>query len=404
MQADTSKSFIPGKTRIKYGGAVVDKTEINAINKVLSRNWWTLDAEGREFEKELAQTSEVKHAVFVNSGSSALMLAFSAIELPDESEVIIPAVNFPTAINAVLLNRYKPVFIDVEPQNYCLDLGEVEKAITQKTKAVLCVNIAGSVPDLKKLREITKKHGLFLIIDNCDGYGSKFAGKPVESFADLSCTSFMAAHIITTGEGGALFTNDSNLYKKAVSLREWGRALDSDEGVHDQYKELPPDYQSRYTYITRGFNFRPLELQAAMGRIQLKKLKKIIDDRQNNFNMLHKGLSQFSEYLLLPKVHEEAQISWFSFPITLKNCVFCKDQARKNMLKFLEEKNIETRVIFAGNILKQPAYQNIDHRREGDLKITNNILFNSFFISVHPTVTEEMINYIVSSFKEYFER
>lgn len=398
MQTDTSKKFIPGKTRIKYGGAVVDKAEIKAINDVLKRNWWTLDEEGRLFEKELAAISKVKRAVFTNSGSSALMLGFSIMDLPPGSEVIIPAVNFPTVVNAALLNGYKPVFIDVDPENYCIDLSQIEKAISKKTKAVLCVNIAGSIPDLKKLRKIADKNKLFLMLDNCDGYGSKFNGLPVESYADVSATSFMAAHIITTGEGGALFVNNDDWYKKAVSMREWGRELDSDEGVKDKHIGLPEDYQSRYTYVTRGFNFRPIELQAAMGRVQLKKLGQIVKARQNNFKKIYEGMKPLSKWLILPKVHKDAATSWFSFPITVKNGV-----SRKELLLFLESKNIETRVIFAGNVIHQPAYQSIDYRKVGDLKNSDNILFNSFFISVHPIVTDEMIRYIISCFHEFLE-
>lgn len=398
MQKDNSTKFIPGKTRIKYGGAVVDKEEIKAINKVLKRNWWTLDEEGRLFEQELAKTSDVKYSVFVNSGSSALLLAFSVLDLEVKSEVIVPAVNFPTAVNAILINGYTPVFIDVDSTDYCLDLDVVKKAVSKNTKAILCVNIAGSVPDMRKLKKIARDNNLYLILDNCDGYGSKFELKPVEAWADISATSFMAAHIITTGEGGALFTDNEQFYKRAVSMREWGRALDSNEGVNDPSGELPSDYQSRYTYITRGFNFRPIELQAAMGRVQLNKLEGIVKSRKQNFDRLYEGLKQFSKYLSLPKEHPQASVSWFSFPITLNNGI-----NRKSLLHFLESRNIETRVIFAGNILKQPAYKNINHKIIGELKNTDNILHNSFFISTHPTVTEEMIEYMIQSFKEFFD-
>ena len=397
MQTDLVGKFIPGKVRIKYGGAVVGDKERKAIQKVLDRNWWVIDEEARLFEKELAEYSCVKHALFVNSGSSALLLAISVLDLPKGSEIIIPAVNFPTVVNAALVAGLKPVFVDVNPGTYCIDLSQIQKAKSAKTKAVVCVNIAGSSPDLKALRKITKENGLHLILDNCDGYGSFFAGKPVESFADTAATSFHAAHIITTGEGGAMFTSNDGWHKKAVSMREWGRAMDSDMASGNQFENLPEDYPSRYTYITRGFNFKPIELQAAMGRVQLKRINSIKKARKQNFQRLHKGLSNFSKWLKLPETEIGADISWFSFPLTLQNGV-----KRKEMLEFLESKNIETRVIFAGNIIYQPAYREIEHRRHGSLKNADVILRDSFFISVHPTVTKEMVDYMVASFGDFF--
>lgn len=397
MQSDTDRKFYPGKTRIKYGGAVIGTGEIKAINKVLSRNWWTLDDEGRLFSEELAKTSGVKHVVLTNSGSSALLVAFSVLDLPQGSEVIIPAVNFPTAVNAVLLNGYTPVFIDVDLGTYCLNLSQIEKAMSDKTRAVLAVNIAGNMPDLEKLQKLAKKNNLIIILDNCDGYGSKFAGKPVETYADISVTSFHAAHIITMGEGGAVFTNRDDWYKKALSLREWGRELDADMPTHNKYPALPKDYPPRYTYLTRGFNLKPIELQAAMGRVQLRRLKKIVQQRQKNFEKLYEGLTSLSKWIILPKIHKKAKVSWFSFPITLKNGV-----RRQTLLSHLEKANIETRVIFAGNILRQPGYKHIKHRKIGGLKNADDVLFNSFFISVHPSLTNAMTNYVISTFQKFF--
>lgn len=398
MQKDVKRKFIPGKTRIKYGGAIVGSAEKRAINKVLDRNWWTLDEEGRLFEQELARTSGVKHAILTNSGSSALLLAFSILDLPKGSEVIIPATNFPTAVSAAIINGYTPVFVDVDPKNYCIDLLQIEKAITKKTKAVMVVNIAGSMPDLQEFEKIIKRHDCVSILDNCDGYGARFAGKPVETYFDLAVTSFHAAHIITTGEGGAVFVNNKEEKDKAVSIREWGRDQDSDTPTKKKYPNLPEDYPYRYTYITRGFNLRPIELQAAMGRVQLRKLERIKKQRLANFEKIYKGLSPLTRWLSLPEVPKKADPSWFSFPITLK-----EGNQRKKIFEFLEKRNIETRVIFAGNIIKQPAYNNGDYRVHSKLKNAENVLHNSFFISVHPSLTKRMINYITLSFREFFE-
>jgi len=395
MQKDTGGKFIPGKTRIKYGGAVVTSAEIKAIQKVLNRNWWTLDEEGRLFEKELARKVDVEFAILTNSGSSALLLALSALQLPRGSEIVIPACNFPTVVNAALVNRYRPVFVDVDLGTYCLNLNEFEKAISKKTKAAVLVNIAGNTTEIDKFVKIANKHGLKTILDNCDGFGSKFDGEFVETYFDIAATSFHAAHIITTGEGGAIFTRNKTLAERVISMREWGRAMDSDKPI--RYPTLPEDYPSRYTYITRGFNLKPIELQAAMGRVQLKKLEKIKGARSRNFEFWLKKLSRFSKFLSLPAVHQKADISWFSFPITLLK------GSRKNLLKFLESKNIETRVIFAGNIINQPAYKNIDCRIESDLKNATKILKQGFFISAHPSINLQMKNYVIDCFREYFE-
>jgi CDP-6-deoxy-D-xylo-4-hexulose-3-dehydrase len=318
----------------------------------------------------------------------------SALQLPENSEVIIPACNFPTVVNAALVNGYRPVLVDVDPLTYCLDLDKAERAITKKTKAIVVVDIAGNTVDLENLHRIAKKHKLVTILDNCDGFGSEFRDRFVETYVDIASTSFHAAHIITTGEGGAVFTNNNTFADRVVSMREWGRAMDSDKPI--KYPGLPDDYPSRYTYITRGFNLKPIELQAAMGRVQLKKLRRIKQARSKNFNLLISNLSPFSNFLSLPYVEKNADISWFSFPITLKGGL-----SRKDFLRFLEGKNIETRVIFAGNILKQPAYKNAGLRAASDLSNSNRILRSSFFISVHPSVTGEMMDYVIRCFKEY---
>lgn len=395
MKKDLKSKFIPGKTRIKYGGAVVDKKEITAIQKVLNRNWWTLDEEGVKFEKELAKVSGVKYALFTNSGSSALLLAISSLQLEAGSEVIIPAVNFPTVVSACMINNLIPVFVDVDSDNLCLNLENAKKAITSKTKAIVVVDIAGNTVDLEKLSYFKAK-GIISILDNCDGYGTTYKNKSVESYFDMSATSFHAAHIITTGEGGVVFTNNQTYYKTAKSLREWGRADDSDGIKAAKKAGLPDDYPGRYTYITRGFNLKPIELQAAMGRVQLRKLQKIKEARGKNYKRLLKGIENIPT--LKPSIApENASISWFAFPLTVE-----KSCNRGKLRKFLEENNIETRVIFAGNIVKQPAYQKGNYRVSGKLENSDIVLNDSFFISVHPTITYEMIDFILACLRKFF--
>jgi CDP-6-deoxy-D-xylo-4-hexulose-3-dehydrase len=395
MKKDIKSRFFPGKTRIKYGGAVVDKKEITAIQKVLNRNWWTLDEEGIKFEKELAKVTGVKHTLFTNSGSSALLLAISSLQLEAGSEIIIPAVNFPTIVSACMLNNLIPVFVDVDSDNLCLNLDKAKKAITSKTKAIVVVDIAGNTVDLEKLSYFKNKK-IITILDNCDGYGTTYKNKFVESYFDIAATSFHAAHIITTGEGGAVFTNNTTYYKTAKSLREWGRADDSDGIKVAKKAGLPDDYPGRYTYITRGFNLKPIELQAAMGRVQLKKLQRIKIARAKNYKLLSKGIESIP-FLKASVPPENASISWFSFPVTVK-----KPHLRGKLRKFLEENNIETRVIFAGNIVKQPAYQKGNYKVSGSLENSDTVLNDSFFVSVHPTITHEMIDFIINCLKKFF--
>lgn len=406
VQSDIKGEFIPGKTRIKYGGSYIRDEEIQAINSVLNRNWWTIDEEARLFEKELASKSKVDHATVTNSGSSALLLCIGSLidtkMLKKGDEIIVPVLNFATLTSAITLFGLTPVFVDVDSGTFCIKESLIENAISPNTKAIAIVNIAGNMPEMDRILEIADKHNLITIIDNCDGYGSLYDNKPVESLADISATSFHAAHIVSMGEGGAVFTDNQTLAESVKSMREWGRAFDSDT----EYKgdscdsDLPKDYPSRYTYITRGFNVKPLELQCAMGRVQLRRLQEIKQLRQNNFDALYDGLSdlEIQKSIDLVVSPEKADISWFSFPLTIQKA----DKTRKELFDFLEKRNIETRVIFAGNILRQPAYANIDHRVSGRLDNANFIMTNSLFISIHPNMTKEMADYVIQSFNEFF--
>jgi len=396
MQKDLKSQFIPGKSRVKYGGAVIDKKEIRAIEKVLKRNWWMIDEETKKFEEELAKSSGVKYSLFVNSGSSALLLAISSLQLPKGSEVIIPAVNFPTVVNAVLLNDLVPVFVDVSLENLCIDFKKAEKAVTSKTKAIVVVDIAGNTSNLESLKFFKNKN-IKTVLDNCDGYGTRYKRKPIETFFDISATSFHVAHIITTGEGGAIFTNDKNLYERSVSMREWGRSGNSDK-FFPKNSGLPVDYPARYTYITRGFNLKPIELQAAMGRVQLKKLASIRKKRSINYKRLAEGFRKRNFPAIVSKPPTNSEISWFSFPFTLK-----KEHLRPKLRSFLESKNIETRVIFSGNIVRQPAYKNGDCKIGSTLENADYVLENSLFISAHPSLTPQMITYVLNSLETFFK-
>lgn len=382
----------PFGKRLMYGGAYTDKADFEAIQGVLDRNWWTIDKEGQQLEKELAEFTGNKYATLTNSGSSALMVAYAALGLPEGSEVITGAVHFPTTIASLYYNRLTPVFIDNEAETLGLDPDLIEKAITEKSKAIIVVAIAGSVPKLDEILKVAKKHNLITILDNCDGFGGTYKGKLLEYYFDISVTSFHAAHILCMGEGGAVFTNNDKWGDKASSLREWGR-LGGYDGINDKkYLEgIPEDYPARYLFQHMGFNIKPLELQCAMGRTQLKKLPEIKTKRMRNFHRLYEGLKDVPEVMLL-KYNGEA--SWFGFPLFAER--------RGELRDFLESRDIETRTIFGGNITKQPAFRGFG-RIATELPIADEVMESGMFVGVHPDLTDRMMDYIVESIKEFYK-
>lgn len=400
MQADIHGTFVPGKTRIKYGGAYTDEKEFSAIQSVLDRNWWTIDEEGRLLEKELADYVGISNAnavTLANSGSSALMLAYAALRqfIPEWSEVITSSVHFPTTISGMYYNRLEPVYVDASPDNFCVDPDLIEQAITPKTKAIVAVAIAGNIPDIDKLQQIAKEHDLFLVLDNCDGFGGTWKGKPIEQYFHISATSFHAAHILAMGEGGAVITPNPQLGEVAHAMREWGRLGDTDE-VPD-YLNLPKDYPGRYVFKYMGMNVKPLELQCAMGREQLKKVDDIKKLRTNNFQTLNEGLEDLEEegFVYLNKVYGDADPSWFGFPLLAKD--------RPELREFLEARQIETRTIFGGNITKQPAFKNFG-RIHGSLETADRVMTEGMFVSTHPSLTQEMLDYIIESIHEFYSQ
>lgn len=379
------KKFIPGKTRVLYGGVAFGKEERKAIDAILDRNWWGLAEEGRLFEKELAKAQGVKRAVLANSGTSALDLGIRALGLPKGSEVIVPACSFPTPIASIINAGLKVVVVDIELGNYFLSPQSVEKSISNKTSAILLVYVAGLVGDLDKILGIAKKNKLKVIEDNCDGFGGTWDGKMLGSFGDFSAISTHAAHIISTGEGGAVFTNNEELANKVLSIRDWGRILDF-ENRKKGLGDFPADYR-RYIYSELGSNLKPLELQAAMGRVQLRRLKEFKDARKENAQVLTKILSKYSDRIFLPSTHPKADACWYTYPITLRS------GSRKKILDALDKANIEWRPILAGNIAKQPAFKDAVIVRD-KLDNADQLLNNSFWVSVHPTHSTEVMEFV----------
>lgn len=385
--------FRPKIDRIEYGGALIGIEEVKAVMDVMLSQGgkrWTVGPESIAFEKELAEVTGVKYATVVNSGSSALLVALTALHLPKGSYVIIPALNFPTAFNAILQVGCVPYVVDIDPKTLNLDMDEVFKAINSQyiyskpISAVLPVNIASNPVDLVRLREIVGDR-VKIVLDNCDGYGTTMNGSFVETGADVSCVSFHAAHIITTGEGGAVLTDDPVIAGRANKIREWGRASGTDDIY--TYPGFPEDYRSRYVYEEIGYNMKPLELQCAMGRIQLKKLQDFKQRRLNNEKLMREVFAKYKQFELIESP-KNAEVCWFSFPI------MCRGIERKLVMETLEKNNIECRTIFSGNVLRHPAYKDTYVIKHSRMERADDVMKNGMFLSVHPSITPEMIQFI----------
>lgn len=382
------------KYKITYGGMMSGKAERKAVLKAFDKNHWPLGEEGKKMEAEAAKYLGVKYGILANSGSSAGLLALSALELPKGSEVIIPATTFPTIFNIILQCGFLPVVVDSKVGTYNLDVKDIANAITEKTGAIICVHAVGNPCDMEAIMDLVKDTDIYVLEDNCDGWGGDIKGKKVGSFGHVSFTSFHAAHIVSMGQGGGVFTNDPELARNARMYRDWGRQADLNGRTNDKWPTLPKDYDNRFIYEKIGFNLSPLDLQAAMGRIQLKKTEKIKRLRKKNFEYLYKHLSKH-EQLIMPIWVEGADPSWFSFPLSVKG-------GRAELVEYLEKKGIETRSMFAGDVTQHPAYKDSKYRVSGLLIEANFILRNSFWISCHPRLTKSDLEYIVKTFDAYF--
>jgi CDP-6-deoxy-D-xylo-4-hexulose-3-dehydrase len=388
---------------IRYGGSVCDSAEEKAIIKSVKQSiksgGWQAGPEAKKMEAEASKQLGVKHGILTTSGSCAGLLALSALELPKGAEVIISAVTFPTIFNIILQCGLTPVVVDAKVGTYNFDVDEVERAITSKTRAIIAIHPVGNPVDMPKLMKLVKKQKqkIYVIEDNCDGWGSSINGKKIGSFGDVSITSFHAAHIVSMGVGGGVFTSNKEIASKVRMYRDWGRQADIKEKTNGKkWKTLPEDYDSRFIYEKIGYNFQILELQAAMGRVQLRKAKKIMKARKKNFDYLYKNLAQFDD-LVLPQSIPNADICWFAFPLTTKG-------DRGSLVAHLEKNGIETRSMFAGNVTKHPMCANIDYKVSGKLTGADYILKHSFWISTHPRMTQKDREYIIKTFDDFFKK
>lgn len=388
----------------RYSGAVYDRDELlNMISAILD-GWWSGGNYTLEFEKAFAAFLGVKHAMSCNSGSSANLLAISALELEKGSEVITPATTFPTTFNPIIQCGLVPVLVDVDLSTYNIDPSLIEKAISNKTKLMMIPHMLGNPCKLEVLLEISSRYNLHLIEDACDALGSKYDGKFVSTFGNVSTFSFYPAHHMTTGEGGMVVTNNDELAEKVRGYRDWGRSCNcspcqevarKDEGYLCPKRlnfKLQGDmlYDKRYAYDYIGYNLKMTEIQAAMGLAQLRKLKKFIDIRNENFKTLFQCLKG-CKHFILPKSEDRAEPSWFAFPLVIRDrALFNRDQ----VTHYLEKKGIQTRPIFAGNIIRHPAYKNVDYRIVGNLSNADKILKDAFFVGVYPGLNKEDMEFI----------
>ena len=381
------------KHDLRYGGMIAGEEEWEALSKSIKSSIktgnWQAGEEARKMEEEAAEFLNVKHGILTTSGSCAGLLALSALELPKGSEVIISAVTFPTIFNIISQCGMVPVVVDAKVGTYNFDIDEVERAITSKTKAIIAVHALGNPCDMPRLMELVKDEDIYVIEDNCDGWGSTIGKKKVGSFGDVSITSFHAAHIVSMGVGGGVFTNNDKIAEKVRQYRDWGRQV----GGSHKFEGLPDDYNPRFVYDKIGYNFQILELQAAMGRVQLRKIEKFKLARQLNFDCLYGQLKGLP--LILPEWLPSADVCWFAFPLSYGG-------NRGKLTKYLEEHGVETRSMFSGDITKHPAYKNSNYRIAGELKEANAILHSSFWITCHPRLTMNDLDYIIKVFHDFF--
>jgi len=416
-KASESACFVPGKDHINYAGRVFNEAELVKLVDASLDFWLTAGRYAWEFEKRLAQFLGVKYCLLVNSGSSANLLAVSALTSPllkkrmlkQGDEVITTACGFPTTLNPIIQNNLIPVFIDIELSTYNIKVEQIEKAITKKTKAIFIPYTLGNPANIDLILKIAKKYNLWFLEDNCDALGSRYKGKRTGGFGDISTCSFYPAHHITTGEGGAVLTNSHLLKKIIMSFRDWGRDCYCETG-HDntcgkrfnqKFYSLPFGYDHKYVYSHIGYNLKVTDMQAAIGCAQLAKLTGFIEARIKNFKFLYRVFEKYGDYFVLPQAEKDSKPCWFGFPVLVKENAPFK---RADIVNYLEDNKIATRMLFGGNLLRQPAYRNIKHRVAGNLKNTDLVMNNLFWIGVYSGLTMPMLSYIEKTLSDFIRK
>ena len=411
--AHKPQQFIPFKTRINYSGRVFGEEELVSLVDSSLDFWLTMGPFAEQFEQRLKRFFGAKEFLMVNSGSAANLTALMTLmsdqlerPLRAGDEVLTPAVTFPTTLAPIVHGGLIPVFVDCEVGTYNINPNLLESAISNKTRAIVVPHTLGNPCDMDVICDLAERYDLYLMEDSCDALGSTFRGKLVGTFGDLATLSFFPAHHITTGEGGGVVLNNASLVRIARSVRDWGRDCWCAPGESNtcgkrfgwQLGELPKGYDHKFTYSNIGYNFKPTDMQAAIGVRQLDRLDDFIEKRRQNFTRFYKGLEAYQDQLILPTLDSRSNPSWFGFPITTRD-----GTSRLELVQWLESANIETREVFAGNILRQPAYKNIRHRVHGTLEESDRVMRDTFFIGVYPGLTDEMMEFILKRFKEFFD-
>ncbi len=410
-EAFSEREFRPGESPVPVSGRVFDASEIQHLVDASLDFWLTTGRFAAQFEREFARIFGLNHAVLVNSGSSANLVALSCLTSPSlgerqllpGDEVITVAAGFPTTVNPIIQNGLIPVFVDVTIPTYNVDVAMLEEAVSPRTKAVMLAHTLGNPFDLDAVTAFVERHGLWLIEDCCDALGSTYRGRQVGTFGDLATVSFYPAHHITMGEGGCVLTAKARLKKLVESFRDWGRDCWCEPGKDNtcgkrfdwQLGSLPCGYDHKYTYSHIGYNLKATDMQAAVGVAQLAKLADFIAARRRNFDLLYAGLAPLQEYFVLPEATAQSEPSWFGFPIAVRpEAPF----TRNEVVRHLESHGVATRLLFGGNLVRQPAYANVSYRQVGALENADFVMNQVFWIGVFPGLTTTMLDHVADVF------
>ena len=413
LQETNKDEFIPGVTPVPVSGKVIGKEEIKNMIEASLDGWLTTGRFNKMFEKKIAEAVGAKIAITVNSGSSANLVAFMTLTSPKlgekaikpGDEVITVAAGFPTTVNPIIQFGAVPVFVDIDIPTYNINVDKIENVITKKTKAIMIAHSLGNPFNLLKIREICDKNNLWLVQDTCDALGSRFDSKKVGFYGDIGTLSFYPAHHITMGEGGVVYTNSMRLKRIAESFRDWGRDCYCEPGKDNTCKkrfewklgDLPYGYDHKYIYSHCGYNLKITDMQAACGVAQIDKLESFIKKRNSNFDYLKKNLLDFKDKFILPEATENSTPSWFGFLLTIRD----NQIDRNKITQFLNEKKIGTRLLFSGNLIKQPYMKDKVYKVSSELKNTEIVMKNSFWVGVYPGLQNVHLDYILESIKSF---
>jgi len=408
-----SRDFHPGETPVPVSGKVFDAADLQHLVEASLDFWLTTGRFAQQFEHDFARFFGLRHAILVNSGSSANLLALSCLTsfrlderaMEPGDEVITVAAGFPTTVNPIIQNGLKPVFVDITIPTYNIDVSQLDAALSERTRAVMVAHTLGNPFDVREVSEFARKHDLWLIEDCCDAVGATYQGQKVGTFGDLATVSFYPAHHITMGEGGCILTDSPQLKTLVESFRDWGRDCWCEPGKDNtcgkrfdwQLGDLPHGYDHKYTYSHIGYNLKATDMQAAVGVAQLKKLSSFIEVRRQNFQILYAGLKNLEGFFILPQATPGSQPSWFGFPMAVRSeAPFMRD----DVVCYLEQRKIATRLLFGGNLVRQPAYRHSSHRAIGDLVNSDFAMNQVFWIGLFPGISQEMLEYVIETFQQ----